>query len=268
MHGDGIDGQLRIKHYLDLAIQYQASDIHLVADHPPIYRIQGLLTSAQLPPLESAYLEEMLLELLSESQRASLRAVPELDLSFQLGHEYYFRVNIHREKGHFAATIRILPGAMKTAAELGLPQVALDLARKLSGLILLVGRAGSGKTTTLTHMVELINQERPAKIITIEDPIEFVYQSKRSLIVQREVGSDTPTFASGLKYALRQDPDVLVIGEMRDLESIGMALTTLGLVLLTFLNNDTGLINVYLKQLGKTPFFQKQKPVRNRPQGR
>jgi twitching motility protein PilT len=216
----------RIKAYLDLGIKCQASDIHLVAGRPPIFRIQGKLGPASLPPLDSEELERLIFEMLSDQQKAFFREVPELDFSYRNFSGHSFRVNVHREKGSIAATIRIMSGTLRTMSDLGLPQVVEDFTRRLSGLILIVGRAGSGKTTTMTHMVERINCERQAKIITVEDPIEFFYESKKSLIVQREVGADTLSFAAGLKYALRQDPDVVVIGEMRDLESISMALTT------------------------------------------
>ncbi|MBF0486429.1 MAG: PilT/PilU family type 4a pilus ATPase [Candidatus Omnitrophica bacterium] len=219
-------GELKIKAYLDLAVKAQASDIHFVAGRPPILRIQGKLTPADLPPIYAPQLKEIIYEMLTPHQRAAFEERPELDFSYHDFRGYYFRVNVHREKGSVGATIRIMSGSTKSLSELGLPPVIEDLTRRHSGLVLIVGRAGSGKTTTMIHMVELINKERQAKVITIEDPIEFFYESKKGLIVQREVGSDTPSFASGLKYALRQDPDVVVIGEMRDHESISMALTT------------------------------------------
>lgn len=216
----------RIKPYLDLAIQSNASDIHLVADRPPIFRIQGKLVPSRLPIMDPAFLREMIYEMLEDYQREAFERNFEFDFSYHWQKQYYFRVNVHQDKGNLASTIRIMPGSIRTLSELGLPQIVAELTRRLSGLILIVGRAGSGKTTTMNRMVEIINEERPAKIITIEDPIEYVHESKKSLIVQREVGNDTVSFASGLKYALRQDPDVVVIGEMRDLESIAMALTT------------------------------------------
>ncbi|NTV29283.1 MAG: PilT/PilU family type 4a pilus ATPase [Candidatus Omnitrophica bacterium] len=212
--------------FLEHATRLGASDIHLVVDRPPIFRIEGKLRPSDMPVMEARYLEEVLFEVLTDRQKEAFAADHELDFSYKFFNKYYFRINVHRDKGKIAATIRVMPAVIKSLSELGLPPVVADLTRKHSGLILLVGRAGSGKTTTMTHMVEMINSERPVKIITIEDPIEFVYESKQSLVVQREVGHDTPSFASGLKYALRQDPDVVVIGEMRDLESIAMALTT------------------------------------------
>ena len=218
--------QYRIRDILGIAIKWQASDIHLVAGRPPIFRIQGKLKTMDAPSLEAAALQEMIYEILTTRQKHIFEDTFELDFSYLSIKDYYFRVNVHRQKGAIAATIRIMPGIMKTLAELGLPPVVAELTRRRAGLILIVGRAGTGKTTTMMHMIEQINVEREAKIVTIEDPIELIYNSKKSLIVQREVGTDTYSFTAGLKYALRQDPDVVVIGEMRDPESIAMALTT------------------------------------------
>lgn len=226
MNADNSTYQPKITYYLEHATKLGASDIHLVVDRPPILRLEGKLRPSDLPILDARHLEEVIFEVLTDRQKAMYASEHEVDFSYKFFNKYYFRINVHRDKGRMAATIRVLPAIIKSLNELGLPPVVADLTRKHSGLILLVGRAGSGKTTTMTHMVQLINEERPAKIITIEDPIEFVYESRQSLVVQREVGHDTQSFATGLKYALRQDPDVVVIGEMRDLESIAMALTT------------------------------------------
>ncbi|NLE64582.1 MAG: PilT/PilU family type 4a pilus ATPase [Elusimicrobia bacterium] len=233
---------VRIKQYLDLAIGRHASDLHLAVGRPPIYRIQGVLTPMDLPPFEESYLQDVIYEMLTERQKAQFEETRDLDFSYYYSNDFYFRVNVHLEKGHIAMTIRIMPSLMKSLEQLGVPLVAKDLAMRRAGFFLIVGRAGMGKTTTMVHLVEYINQNRQAKIITVEDPIEFVFQSKRSLIVQREVGSDTVSFGSGLKHALRQDPDVVVVGEMRDLDSISMALTaaeTGHLVIATLHSPDT-----------------------------
>jgi twitching motility protein PilT len=216
----------RIRVYLEMAVQHKASDVHLSVGQPAIFRINGRLVSFDTPVLNEDELRNTLYEVITPVQREAFEKNRELDFSHYYFKEYFFRANLHMNKGTVAATIRIMPGALRSLDELGLPPVIAELTRRKSGLILLVGKAGSGKTTTMMHMVEVVNQERDAKIITIEDPIEYVYQSKRSLIIQREVGMDTASFAAGLKYALRQDPDVVVVGEMRDLESISMALTT------------------------------------------
>ncbi|MBF0121884.1 MAG: PilT/PilU family type 4a pilus ATPase [Candidatus Omnitrophica bacterium] len=216
---------LRIKSFLDLAIARSASDLHLVVGRPPILRIQGSLKPLELPVLEADYLKDVIYEILTDRQKAQLRETRELDFSYHYLNEYFFRINVHVEKGYVGSTIRIMPGITKSLEALGLPAVVADLSMRRSGLVLIVGRAGMGKTTTMIHMVDHINQNRYAKIVTVEDPIEFVHQSKKSLIIQREVGTDTVSFDSGLRHALRQDPDVIVIGETRDLDSISMALT-------------------------------------------
>ncbi|MBF0531459.1 MAG: PilT/PilU family type 4a pilus ATPase [Deltaproteobacteria bacterium] len=219
-------GNPRIKQYLDLAVKYHASDIHLVSGRPPVFRVQGGLIAVDLPTMESDYLEEILDEMLTEKQREAFIESRELDFAYSCLSGYYFRVNIHQERNNMAATIRVMPSSLTSIAQLGLPKSIGDLALRRSGLILIVGRAGSGTTTTMSHLGDHINQKQNYKIMTIEDPIEDVHTSKKSLIIQREVGADTATFATGLKYALRQDPDVVVVGEMRDLDSISMTLTT------------------------------------------
>lgn len=217
---------LESDYLLQEAIKYGASDIHLTVGHPVIFRINGKLNSFQEQILTEEKIKEVMYKIISEQQRLVFEEKHELDFSSFIEHQYSFRVNMHMNKGTIAVTIRILANQLKTFETLGLPPALAQISRYSKGLILLVGKAGSGKTTTMTHMVDLINQEKAVKIVTIEDPIEYIYCSKKSLIVQREVGVDTQSFATGLKYALRQDPDVVVVGEMRDLESIAMALTT------------------------------------------
>jgi len=215
-----------LKELMKLAIEREATDIHLVVNRPPIFRIHGALVPAVLPAIHPKQLTTMIFSLLSEDQKTNFKKSEEIDLSnFDLK-DFSFRCNIHYEKGNIAATIRIIPTELKSIEELGIPPAIRELAKKRQGLIIISGTAGSGKTTTLTQLVNIINQERQDKIITIEDPIEYVHQSKQCLIEQREVGTDTASFEKALKNALRQDPDVVVIGEMRDLESIAMALTT------------------------------------------
>jgi len=217
---------LEIKSYLDLAIKYRASDLHLVAWHTPVFRIDGKLVNDKMPPLEPKQIEKIVLPLLSSKQLEQFNALSEIDLAFQFDEEHSFRANLYRQRGHISASIRIIPCVIRSLSELGIPPIVEKLTERRSGLILIVGHAGQGKTTTITQMIDHINKERAARIITIEDPIEFIYQSKLSLIVQREVGTDTASFASGLKNAQRQDPDVVVIGEMRDVETISLALAT------------------------------------------
>ena len=207
------------------AIAQNASDVHLFVDQPPIFRIDGELFPSKLGSLNEETLRELIFNRLPEKQKATFEGTKDLDFSYSFTQEYDFRFNIHFGMGKIAATIRILPQYIKTREELNLPPVVHDLAKKRQGLIVVSGTAGSGKSTTLTYMINLINSERKCKIITIEDPIEFHHKPKQSFILQREIGVDTLSFATALKYALRQDPDVVVVGEMRDHESIAMALT-------------------------------------------
>lgn len=208
------------------AIEQNATDIHLVVDKPPIFRIHGVLHTSNLPPLKQEDLQVLLFNMMSEIQRHIYQENQDIDLSYIGVKDFNFRVNAHVEKGRPAANIRILPTIIPTSQQLGLPEIAENLARKRKGFIIISGSAGSGKTTTMNYMVDLINRERPVKIVMIEDPIEYVHESKKSLIIQREVGTNTRSFSTALKHALRQDPDVVVVGEIRDAESISMALTT------------------------------------------
>jgi twitching motility protein PilT len=211
---------------LQKAIEFYASDIHLVVDKPPIFRIHGELTISDLPPLKKDDLQQTIFNMMTETQRSTFMEKQDIDLSYIGVKNFNFRVNAYIEKGNPAANIRILPTLIPTAQQLGLPSMVEKLARKRKGLVMICGSAGSGKTTTMNYMVDLINKERRFKIVMIEDPIEYIHESKKSLIIQREVGTHTETFTSALKHALRQDPDVVVVGEIRDAESISMALTT------------------------------------------
>ena len=227
---------------LQKAIEYYATDIHLVVNKPPIFRIHGELNTSDMPPLNKEDLQQTIFNMMTEEQRTTFIQKQDIDLSYLGVKNFNFRVNAYIEKGNPAANIRILPTLMPTAQQLGLPSIIDTLARKRSGFMIICGPAGSGKTTTMNYMVDLINKERRCKIVMIEDPIEYIHDSKKSLIVQREVNSHTQSFDSALKHALRQDPDVVVIGEIRDAESITMALTTAEtghLVLTTLHARDT-----------------------------
>jgi twitching motility protein PilT len=217
---------MTIDHIINEALKLGASDIHVKTGKPPYLRINGELVMMDIPPLDKTTLNNVVLGMLSEEQKASLSKNKELDFSFRSAQDFQFRVNVCYSQGLIVANLRITVDEIKTLAQLGLPQVVNDLCMKRKGLILVSGTAGSGKTTTLTYMIDYINRERRSKVITIEDPIEYNHTSKNSLVIQREVGADTNSFIDALKYALRQDPDVLVIGEMRDLDSIAMALTS------------------------------------------
>lgn len=208
------------------ALQHNASDIHLKAGMPPYLRINGELIKIDAPPIEKAELKKMIIDMLSDDQKEWISKRKELDFSYRSSQDYQFRVNVCYSQGQLAVNFRITNSKIKTLEELGAPLVLDELCMKRKGLILISGTAGSGKSTTLTYMIDYINRNRRCKIITVEDPIEYIHTSEKSLVLQREVGADTESFIDALKYALRQDPDVLVVGEMRDLESIAMALTT------------------------------------------
>lgn len=208
------------------ALKQNASDIHIKVGKPPYLRIFGELSAMDIPPLDKATLEGLILRMMTEEQKANLFKNKELDFSYRCSKDYQFRVNVCFSEGMLVINIRITVAKVKSIEELTLPRVINEMCMKRKGLIIISGTAGSGKTTTLTYMVDFINRERKFKIITIEDPIEYYHESKSSMIIQREVGMDTNSFNDALKYALRQDPDVLVIGEMRDLDSISMALTS------------------------------------------
>lgn len=217
---------MSIEQLLQKAIERQASDLHLVAGQPPLVRVHGELEPLGEPAMDGGQLEELLLAMSTESHKEQFLRNKEIDFSYFCLDGYQFRVNLYFEKRNMAATIRITSTDIKEAGSLRLPSAIDSLAMRRKGMIILCGTAGSGKSTTLTWLIDKINRTRKSKVITIEDPIEFIHKSKKSLIVQREVGSDTHSFAAALKYALRQDPDVVVVGEMRDVESISMALTT------------------------------------------
>lgn len=217
----------QIESILSNAIEREASDVHLIAHHPPIYRVHGDLSAADLAPFTPQQLEDLLLKnMVTEQQRQDFLQHKELDFSYSYKDEYQLRINIHYSDGTVAAAIRITPAKIKSYQELNLHPIVETLAHTKKGIIILSGTAGSGKSTTMNCIIDLINQKRKCKIVTIEDPIEFHHKSKKSFFIQREVGQDTQSFTNALKYALRQDPDVVSIGEIRDLESMRIALTT------------------------------------------
>jgi len=216
---------MEIKELLLLCIEKKASDLHLTEGEPPVLRISGKLERTGFPKLTSEETKKMVYGLLTDMQKEKFEQQLELDLSLSLPKMDRFRVNVHMQRGSVEAAFRRVPLEIPAIENLGLPQIASDLARKQSGLVLVTGPTGMGKTTTLAAMIDLINQERESLIVTIEDPIEFVFKNKKSVIKQREVYCDTHTFANALKHALRQDPNVIMVGEMRDLETISTTLT-------------------------------------------
>jgi twitching motility protein PilT len=216
---------MEIRDLLLRCIEKNASDLHLTEKEPPILRIDGKLWRTNLTVLSREELKKMIYSVMTNTQKAMFEQNLELDFSLALPGMDRFRVNLHIQKGSTEAAFRRVPLAVPRIDDLGLPAVATEMARKPNGLVLVTGPTGMGKTTTLAAMIELINDERECLVISIEDPIEFIFTNKKSIIKQREVYADTHTFAEALRHALRQDPNVIVVGEMRDLETISTALT-------------------------------------------
>ncbi len=214
-----------LRELLMKTIQENASDLHLTEKTPPVFRIDGRLVPAAAKALTREELKDMIYSILSEPQIAKFEAEKELDLSLALTGIDRFRVNVHIQRGCVEAAFRRISLFVPSMEELQLPPVIADLSRKQNGLVLVTGPTGTGKTTTLASMISLINNERTAVITCIEDPTEYIFTNNKSIIKQREVYRDTNSFAEALKRCLRQDPDVIVVGEMRDLETISTALT-------------------------------------------
>jgi len=201
----------------------RATDIHLSVDNPPVIRVDGFLSKMQgYQPITKVELKEALEQLLAENGVNAEAMETDFSFGFQ---DVRIRANLYYERGNPAIALRIITKKIRTFEELGLPQILRDFCDRDTGLVIVTGPTGSGKSTTLAAMIDYINSKYAYHIITIEDPIEYVFENKNSLIHQREVGRDTEEFADALKYALRQDPDIILVGEMRDLETISMALT-------------------------------------------
>jgi len=206
-------------------IEKGASDLHITTGSPPQLRIDGSLVPLKLPPLMPPDTKNLCYSILTEEQKTKFEKSNELDLSFGVKGLSRFRANIFMQRGAVAAAFRAIPFKIMSFEELGLPPVVQELARKPRGLVLVCGPTGCGKSTTLASIIDKINSEKRIHIITVEDPIEYLHPNKLAVVNQREVGSDTFSFKDALKYVLRQDPDVVLIGEMRDLETIEAALT-------------------------------------------
>lgn len=216
---------MEIRDLLLLSIKKSASDLHITDSEPPILRIDGKLKRTELPVLNKQDLKKIVYSVLTDPQKETFERDLELDFSLALPGLDRFRVNIHIQKGSVEAAFRRVPLIIPSIQELGLPPIAIELGRKSNGLVLVTGPTGVGKTTTLAAMINLINHERECLIICIEDPVEFIHSNKKSIVKQREVYADTRSFAEALRHALRQDPNVIVVGEMRDLETISTTLT-------------------------------------------
>lgn len=221
-----MSAQPRIEILLEDVIKRKASDLHLQVGLPPMLRVDGALVPVtNADPLTEETVQILIFAILDEDQKQILLKDKEFDFSFAFGDLGRFRVNAFHERGNLAAALRLIPNEILSLEQLGLPPVVTKFAEYPRGLVLVTGPTGSGKSTTLAAMVHKINSERSTHIITIEDPIEFTHKSNKSVIVQREVHYDTYSFSAALRSSLREDPDVVLIGEMRDLETIAAAIT-------------------------------------------
>ncbi|MEA3402529.1 MAG: type IV pilus twitching motility protein PilT [Armatimonadota bacterium] len=210
---------------LELVVEHNASDLHVTAGLPPVLRIDGELKKTRYEEITPDIAQRMLYDILTDDQIQRFETDLELDCSYAYQNVARFRTNIYRDRGTVAGAFRLIPRRIPTIKELGLPPVLEDLSRRVRGLLLVTGPTGSGKSTTLAAMLDQINHERAEHIITIEDPIEYLHDHNKSVINQRELGHDTHSFNNALRAALREDPDVILVGEMRDLETIQLAVT-------------------------------------------
>jgi len=214
-----------ITQLLAFSVEQEASDCHLSSGKPPMMRIQGDLKKLDHPVLTQEEVHTMLFDIMTDAQRKAFEETHDVDFSFEMGDVARFRVNVFMQRKGEAAVFRTIPTKILSLDQLGMPQVMKDLCQKEKGLILVTGPTGSGKSTTLAAMIDCINDDFEGHILTIEDPVEFVHLSKKCLVNQRELGPHTRSFSNALRAALREDPDVILVGEMRDLETIQLALT-------------------------------------------
>lgn len=210
---------------LQLVIDEGVSDLHIEVGAPPMVRLHGALTPLDVPILTPPDTERMVKSIASDNHIQQIAEIGSVDFGFGFGDQARFRVSAFKQKGCFGTVLRQIPNTLLTLDQIGLPPMVKNLLYKPRGLILVTGPTGSGKSTTLASMLNVINEERDCHIITIEDPIEFYHNHKRSCVIQREIGSDTPSFSEALRRALRQDPDVILVGEMRDLETMEAAVS-------------------------------------------
>jgi twitching motility protein PilT len=216
----------KIELLLENVVRFDASDLHLQVNLPPMLRVDGSLRAVEgAAVLDAPAVEQLVYSILDDEQKEVLIKDKEVDFSFAFGDYGRFRVNAFHERGNLAAALRLIPSKIRTLEELKMPKALNDFTKYPRGLVLVTGPTGSGKSTTLAAMVDQINTDRACHIITIEDPIEYAHASKKSIVVQREIHYDTYSFAAALRSSLRQDPDVVLIGEMRDLETIAAAVT-------------------------------------------
>lgn len=210
---------------IGIAIDRKASDLHLSAGVPPCMRVNGLIVRMDFPALTPRDVEEISGSIMDEKHQEVLMKVGETDFAYSIPSLGRFRVNVFKQRGSMSMVVRILNLRIPSPEELGIPQAVVDMTDKCRGLVLVTGATGSGKSTTLASLIDVINKEHCYHIITLEDPIEYLHRHGKSIVNQRELGSDTTSFAAALRAALRQDPDVILVGEMRDLETINTAVT-------------------------------------------
>ena len=253
---------MEMRQILVTARTLSASDVHLVAGLPPAFRVDGEIAVADTAPLTRDDTHRLTYGLLNDEQRSVLET--DLELCFSLVDETLgrFRVNAYYHAGNPELAVRLCAERIPTAEELGLPSVIDDLARRPNGLVIITGPTGTGKTTTLSYMVDLINRERRCKIVTIEDPVEFSHQPRQAIIVQQEVHLDTRSFGRALRHVLRQDPDVIAVGEMRDLETVETALVAAETGHLVFSTLHTpSAVQTVERILGVFPALQQQQAI-------
>ncbi|MCW5821959.1 MAG: type IV pilus twitching motility protein PilT [Cyanobacteria bacterium TGS_CYA1] len=216
---------MELPEIVQLVLDRGASDLHLKPGQPPIIRVSGALIRTPLPELQKGDVEELVFPYLSDDQKKHLAETCELDFSFGIEGLGRFRANIYKDRGATAAAFRVINTQIPAILDLGLPEICIELTNRPRGLVLVTGPTGSGKSTSLASMIDHINMNQSQHILTVEDPIEFLHRDKKSVISQRELGTDTRSFTNALRAALREDPDVILVGEMRDLETIHLALT-------------------------------------------
>jgi len=224
----------RIDTFLDLLVKQDGSDLHLVSGNPPRMRLHGELVAVKYRELTAAETLALVSEIMPEPARAAFRSRSSVDFAYAIEGLARFRVNVYRHIGGIGAVLRVIPTVIRSLEELKLPPVLSSFCQQKRGLVLATGPTGSGKSTTLAALIDYVNTHRRGHVITIEDPIEFVHPRKASLISQREVGLDTRSFAAALRSALREDPDAILVGEMRDLETISLAVTAAETGILVF----------------------------------
>jgi twitching motility protein PilT len=214
-----------MKQLLEEMVQRNSTDLHLTTGAPPMFRIDGELVPTNYEIMTPELIEQLAYSVLNDQQKKRFEMEWELDFSFGIAGLSRFRGNCFKQRGSTAAAIRTIPFEIRGFKELGIPQVVQELSARPKGLILLTGPTGCGKSTTLAAIIDKVNSDRRCHIITVEDPIEYLFRHKKAIVNQRQVGSDTKSFANALKFLLREDPDVVLVGEMRDLETIAMTLT-------------------------------------------